>query len=70
MYGRMNSSDENGENLRDKRNRSLLAHGTNPITREDYNVLFNGTEKIIASTLGKKEFKQLARRSDIPKLLI
>ncbi|RSD33281.1 TIGR02710 family CRISPR-associated CARF protein [Methanohalophilus sp. WG1-DM] len=70
MYGRMNSSDENGENLRDKRNRSLLAHGTNPITREDYNVLFNGTEKIIASTLGKKQFKQLARRSDIPKLLI
>ncbi len=70
MYARMNRTDEEEESLRDKRNRSLLAHGTSPITADDYKVLLSGTKKIIGSTLGKKEFKQLANQASFPTLMI
>lgn len=70
LYSKMKQFEEDGESLRDKRNRSILAHGTSPITNNDYEALASWTTKIISSTLGKKEFNQLAGQVIFPELNI
>jgi len=70
IYFKMEKLEANGENLRDKRNRSILAHGTSPITKKDFEALDSWTTKIIIGTLGKKEFNRLRAQVTFPELNI
>ncbi len=66
----MNDIKKGKEGLRDKRNRSILAHGTSPITAEDHSELDFAVGSMISILLGKKEFSSLKEDADFPELLI
>lgn len=70
VYAFMTNSNESGDSIRDKRNRSILAHGTNPIRKEDYEPFERETQKMLISTLGYNDFRQLSEQAIFPKLLI
>lgn len=70
IYAGMNESADKGESIRDKRNRSILAHGTSPISKEDYLSFERETTKIVIVTLGNATFKTLCEQATFPKLMV
>lgn len=72
IYAEMNNPElkGKGESARDKRNRSILAHGTNPITKEDYQSIEKYVQQIISFTIGASEFKKNVEKATFPKLMI
>lgn len=70
IYSEMNNPEKKGESARDKRNRSILAHGTNPITKEDYLSIEKYVTKIMILTIGNSEFKTNIELATFPKLMI
>ncbi len=70
IYAEMNKSETKGESARDKRNRSILAHGTNPITKEDYLSIEKYVTQIMIFTIGHSEFKTNIELATFPKLMI
>ncbi len=66
----INDNKKGKEGLRDKRNRSILAHGTSPITAEDYHELDYAVSSMISLLLGKKDFSSLKNDANFPELLI
>ena len=54
------------DSLMNRRNRSVLAHGTNAVTNLDYEVFRNRTEKVIRMTIGNEEFDVLSRQAKFP----
>lgn len=70
IYAEMNNPEIKGESARDKRNRSILAHGTNPITKEDYLSIEKYVRQIIILTIGDSEFKTNVEQATFPKLMI
>jgi len=71
IYDGMNKQEKNKDSVMEKRNRSILAHGTNPITAEDYKILDSKTSSMILEVVGNKsEFKDLLKNAKFPELLI
>lgn len=75
IYRLLDPRDESPEKSKDsvmeKRNRSILAHGTNPITDVDYEYLDSRTLSIIIETVeDKNEFKILSKKAIFPELMI
>ena len=58
------------ESIMDKRNRSILAHGTNPITKKDYESMELKVRSMIIMTMGKEAFKRLETQAVFPKIMI
>lgn len=58
----------NPDSLMEKRNRSILAHGTNPISKEDYQQIESNVVSMINAAIGKEEFSSLVRQAKFPKL--
>jgi len=50
----MNKQDKNKDIVMEKRNRSILAHGTNPIIPEEYKILDASTGSMIIEIVGSK----------------
>ena len=69
IYFDMKKSTET-ESTMDKRNRSILAHGTNPITENDYEKMESKVRSIIVMTVGNEEFKKLNEQAMFPKIMI
>jgi len=59
---------EGGDSLMNRRNRSVLAHGTNSIIQRDYDMFRKRTVTIISITVGKSEFNILSDKAMFPKL--
>lgn len=72
LYKKMAASKKadknNPDSLMEKRNRSILAHGTNPICKEDYQQIESNVVSMINATIGKEEFDHLSRQAKFPKL--
>lgn len=59
------------EDLLDRRNRSILAHGTVPISPNDYQAFDRATRKVVSLVVGKKgEFEKLLQRATHPTIRI
>lgn len=69
IYKGMNKQDKTKDSVMEKRNRSILAHGTNPITSEDYKILDSKTSSIILNVIGD-ETRDLLNKAAFPKLMI
>jgi CRISPR-associated protein (TIGR02710 family) len=59
---------EGRDSLMNRRNRSVLAHGTNSIIQRDYDLFRSRTMSIIIKTIGKGEFNVLSDKAMFPKL--
>jgi CRISPR-associated protein (TIGR02710 family) len=71
IYKGMNKQDKNRDSVMEKRNRSILAHGTNPITAEDYKVLDSRTSSMILEVVADKEkSRDLLKKATFPELMI
>lgn len=72
LYKRMaaekKADKSNPDSLMEKRNRSILAHGTNPISREDYEQIESNVVSMINAAIGKEEFNNLSKQAKFPKL--
>jgi CRISPR-associated protein (TIGR02710 family) len=72
LYEKMAASKKadknNPDSLMEKRNRSILAHGTNPISKEDYQQIESNVVSMINATIGKEEFDHLSSQAKFPKL--
>jgi len=67
----INNQDKNKESVMDKRNRSILAHGTNPIVAEDYKILDSSTWSMILEVVGSKDkAKDLINKATFPEMMI
>lgn len=62
--------EEMSESARDKRNRSILAHGTSPITKEDYLSIERYVKRIMILTIEESEFRTNTKQAAFPKLMI
>ena len=69
IYKGMNKQDKTKDSVMEKRNRSILAHGTNPITAEDYKILDSRTSSMILEVIGDKA-RDLLNKAAFPKLMI
>lgn len=58
------------ESTMDKRNRSILAHGTNPIIVTDYENMESKVRSMIVMTVGNKDFKKLEKQAMFPNIMI
>jgi len=58
-YIEMRNKKEDSRSLMDKRNRSILAHGTDPLTEEDWEPCRKKTKSIIDFTIGKEKFSEI-----------
>lgn len=57
--------------LLEKRNRSILAHGTVPISQSEYQAFDHSTRKIVSHVIGKRgEFEKLLQRATHPTIAI
>jgi len=57
--------------LLEKRNQSILAHGTVPISETEYRQFDSLTRKIVSLVIGKKgEFEELLQRATHPTITI
>jgi len=70
IYNSMRAGQRSGDSLMDKRNRSILAHGTIPITEQEYREFEGKVRAIIQATIGTKRFRELQQQARHPKLLI
>ncbi|WP_367343818.1 TIGR02710 family CRISPR-associated CARF protein [Methanomethylovorans sp.] len=70
IYAEMNMPEEMSESARDKRNRSILAHGTSPITKEDYLSIERYVKRIMILTIEESEFRTNTKQAAFPKLMI
>lgn len=68
-YDDMNKSD-NPESIMNKRNRSILAHGTNPIIGQDYENMELNVRSIVIMTVGNKDFKRLEKQAMFPNIQV
>lgn len=59
IYRGMKNTKDGSDSLMDIRNRSILAHGTNPIPEALWPEFKRKTEAIIAKAIGKAEFQKL-----------
>ena len=69
MYFDMKKSTD-AESTMDKRNRSILAHGTNPIIEKDYENMESKVRSIVIMTVGDKDFKKLEKQAMFPNIMI
>jgi len=71
IYKEMNKQEKNKDSVMEKRNRSILAHGTNPIVAEDYKILDSKTSSIILEIVGDKvKARELLNKATFPELNI
>lgn len=56
------------DSLMEKRNRSILAHGTNPISKEDYERIESTVIGMIRAAVGNEDFSTLSKQAKFPKL--
>jgi len=71
IYKAMDNQDKNKDNVMEKRNRSILAHGTNPIVAEDYKILDSSTWSMILEVVGSKDkAKDLINKATFPEMMI
>ena len=59
IYGSLKRRKGNADSLMEIRNRSILAHGTNPVTEKHWIEFRDKTEVVIKETVGKERFKEL-----------
>jgi CRISPR-associated protein (TIGR02710 family) len=59
IYNSLKRSTPCSRSLMDKRNRSILAHGTDPLTEEDWINFRDKVKVIVQETIGKKLFSEL-----------
>lgn len=59
---------EGEDSLMNRRNRSVLAHGTNSISKKDFNIFRSRAVSIINNITGKKEFDLLLNQAIFPKI--
>ena len=59
IYEDMNEGKDESDSLRDMRNRSTPAHGTNPVPEELWPEFRGKTEAIIKDTIGGDRFGEL-----------
>lgn len=59
IYYSMKKRKGNRDSLMDIRNRSILAHGTNPVIEEYWPAFRNKVETMIEETIGKDRFQEL-----------
>lgn len=57
-----------GDSLMDKRNRSILAHGTNPVSKDECYLMMEKTQAIIIRLVGKDWFKKAVDCATFPQL--
>lgn len=70
IYRAMREETRAGGSLMDKRNRSILAHGTIPITRQGYRQFKGKIEAIIRNAVGPKNFQDLQQQASHPRLIV
>lgn len=71
IYKGMNKKNQNKDSVMEKRNRSILAHGTNPITAEDYKILDSRTISMILEVVGDKDKAgDMLKKATFPELNI
>lgn len=71
IYKGMNKQDKNKDSVMEKRNRSILAHGTNPIIAEDYKILDSRTSSMILEVVGDRDkARDLLNKATFPELMI
>lgn len=58
------------ESTMDKRNRSILAHGTNPIIGKDYENMESKVRSMVVMTVGNEDFKELEKQAMFPYIMI
>ena len=58
------------ESTMDKRNHSILAHGTNPIIGTDYENMESKVRSMIVMTVGNKDFKKLEKQAMFPNIQV
>ena len=59
IYGSLRRRKSGSDSLMEIRNRSILAHGTNPVTEKHWIEFRDKTEVIIRETIGKDRFEEL-----------
>ena len=71
IYNMIDPQGNTEDSVMEKRNRSILAHGTNPIKAEDYETLSSRTSSIIIEVIGNKnKTKNLSKKATFPELMI
>jgi len=70
IYNGIKNTNDKTESVMDKRNRSILAHGTNVIEKVDYKIMESRTRSMISATIGDDEFKRLEKQARFPKMII
>lgn len=71
IYNMIDPQGNTEDSVMEKRNRSILAHGTNPIKAEDYETLSSRTSSIITEVIGNKnKTKTLSKKATFPELMI
>lgn len=68
-YDNMKKSTD-PESTMNKRNRSILAHGTNPIVKNDYENMESKVRSMVIMTVGNKNFKKLEKQAMFPDIMI
>ncbi|MCM8804083.1 MAG: TIGR02710 family CRISPR-associated CARF protein [Candidatus Omnitrophica bacterium] len=63
IYESMKKNSKVGRNLMEKRNRSILAHGTDPLTEEDWSDFRDKTRVLIKLTIGKDQLNSLLKKA-------
>lgn len=63
IYESMKKSKSDYRCLMDKRNRSILAHGTDPLNEEDWVKFRDQTQTIIEFTIGREKFENLLKKA-------
>jgi len=59
IYESLKRSKRGSDSLMEIRNRSILAHGTNPVTEEHWFLFRDKVQVIIENTIGKERFQEL-----------
>ena len=70
IYNGIKNTNDKTESVMDKRNRSILAHGTNVIEEVDYKTMESRTRSMISATVGDDEFRRLEKQARFPKIMI
>ena len=70
IYESMRRSENKEDSLMDIRNRSILAHGTNPIPEDRWPDFKEKTEVIIRNAIGKERFQELLALAMHGKIMI
>lgn len=68
IYASMKNPAQEADSLMGKRNLSILAHGTSPITKEDWPAFAAKAQAMIQNVIGQEEFRRLydkARHGEI-----